>query len=146
MLLEVARRSTLVAPRGGSSVVDVRDVAQGVLLAADKGERGRRYVLAGENLTYFEQWRRYSNLVGSRPPFMRIGPAMRWAAAGYGDARAAITGVETDVNSGSLAMSAQFNFYSSRRAEEELGYTYRPADEAILAAWQWFQERGYVRP
>jgi dihydroflavonol-4-reductase len=144
MLLEVARRFTPIAPPGGSSVTDVRDVARGVLLAAEKAVSGRRYILAGENMTYFEQWKFFTQLGGSRPPLLRTGPLLPWIGGLYGDARAAITGAESDVNSGSTAMSRQFNFYSSHRAEEELGYHFRPAREATMAAWEWFRDHGYL--
>ncbi|MBW3601026.1 MAG: NAD-dependent epimerase/dehydratase family protein [Planctomycetes bacterium] len=145
MLLEVARRMTPLAPRGGSSVADVRDVARGVLLAAEKGERCRRYILAGENLTYFQQWKLFSQLGGSRPPLLLAGPLLRWIGAAYGDVRAAVRGTETDLNSAAVAMSSRFNFYSSQRAARELGYLFCTAREATLAAWEWFQEQGYVR-
>lgn len=145
MLLEIARRATPIAPTGGSSVTDVRDVAHGVLLAAERGVAGRRYVLAGENMTYFDQWKLFSQIGGSRPPLIRMGPLLRWLGAGYGDLRAYVTGRETDVNSGSIAMASHFGFYSSRRAEAELGYHFRPAREAALAAWEWFGEWGYRR-
>jgi hypothetical protein len=35
-------------------------------------------------------------------------------------------------------------YYSSRRAEEELGYRIRSVEEAAQAAWDWFQTHGYV--
>jgi dihydroflavonol-4-reductase len=70
---------------------------------------------------------------------------MRWGGAIYGDCRAYLTGRETDVNSAAIAMSSHFGFYSSRRAEEELGYRQRPAIEAVQAAWEWFQTMGYVQ-
>jgi dihydroflavonol-4-reductase len=145
MLLEVARRWTPVAPIGGSSVVDVRDVADGVLRAAQRGVTGRRYILAGDNMTYFEQWKLFSLVGGSRPPLIRMGPLMRWGGAIYGDCRALLTGRETDVNSAAIAMSSHFGFYSSRRAEQELGYRHRPAIDAVQAAWEWFQTMGYIR-
>jgi dihydroflavonol-4-reductase len=144
MLLEVARRAPLIAPIGGSSIADVRDVAQGVLVAADRGIAGRRYILAGENLTYFDQWKLFAQIGGARPPRIRMGPVIRRIGGLYGDWSAALTGRETDINSASIAMSSHFGFYSSARAEAELGYRHRPANEAAQAAWEWFQEQAYV--
>jgi dihydroflavonol-4-reductase len=145
MLLEVARRAPPLAPIGGSSVTHVQDVADGVLRAADRGKTGRRYILAGENMTYFEQWRLFARIAGSRPPRIRMGPLMRWVGGAFGDCKAALTGRETDVNSAAIAMSSVFHFYSSARAEAELGYRHRPAEEAARAAWEWFQQMGYVK-
>jgi dihydroflavonol-4-reductase len=144
MLLEVARRAPLFAPTGGSSVTDVRDVAQGVLLAAARGNTGRRYILAGENISYFDQWRLFARIAGSRPPRIRMGPILRWFGGAVGDVRARITGRESDINSASIAMSSCFHYYSSARAETELGYRHRPAEAAARAAWEWFLEMGYA--
>jgi hypothetical protein len=36
--------------------------------------------------------------------------------------------------------------FSSRRAETELGYTFRPFEETVQDAWNWFVDRGYARP
>jgi hypothetical protein len=54
-----------------------------------------------------------------------------------------VTGREPDVNSAATAIAALPHFFSSKRAERELGYTIRGAEAAAQAAWDWFQERGY---
>jgi dihydroflavonol-4-reductase len=143
MLLEVTHRAPPFAPAGGSSVTDVRDVAEGVLSAAQSGKTGRRYILAGENMTYYDQWRLFARIAGSRPPMIRMGPLMRWVGGAFGDVKALVTGRETDINSAAIAMSSCYHFYSSARAEAELGYRHRSAEDAALAAWEWFQQMGY---
>jgi dihydroflavonol-4-reductase len=74
---------------------------------------------------------------------IRMGPLMRWIGGAFGDCKAAVTGKETDINSAAIAMSSAFHFYSSARAESELGYQHRSAEEAAREAWKWFQEMGY---
>jgi dihydroflavonol-4-reductase len=145
MLLEVGKRWTPLAPSGGCSVCDVRDVARGVLLAMERGRAGRHYILAGENMSYFELWTRISKVFRKQPPLTIMRGPARLIIGAAGDIVAQIRGRESDVNSAALAMSGQFHCYSSRRAMDELGYTTRPADEAILAARQWFQENGYLK-
>ncbi len=144
MLIEVGKRWTPVSPSGGCSVCDVRDVARGVLLAMERGERGNHYILAGENMTYFDLWTRISRVFGKRPPR----GIMRWptrALVGFlGDLAAKFRGVETEINSAALKMSSQFHCYSSQRARDDLGYTVRPADESIADAFEWFKTHGYV--
>lgn len=140
MVIEVARRFTPVAPSGGCSVCDVRDVAAGILSAAEQGQPGRRYILAGENLTYLDLWRRIAQATGGRGPMMPMGPAIRWLAGAVGDLAGKVTGREPTVNSAAIAMSSQYHYYSSERARRELGYAPRPADEAIRAAWDWLKQ------
>jgi len=144
MLLEVARRFTPFAPKGGCSVCDVRDVAAGILAALQRGTIGRRYILGGENLTYFDLWKRIINLTGGTAPICRAGPLMRIIAGRGGDLIGKITGREPDVNSASVGMSDLYHYYSIARAQRELGYVVRPLEESIADAWSWFQAEGYA--
>lgn len=144
MLLEVARRFTPAAPTGGCSACDVRDVAAGILAALDQGQSGRRYILAGENISYFDLWELFAEVTGSKPPRMRFGPLMRALGGGWGDFMSKLTGREGDVNSAAIAMSSLFNYYSSDRAKAELGYQPRALRSSVEDAWQWFLEHGFV--
>ncbi len=144
MLIEVGKRWTPLAPSGGCSVCDVRDVARGVLLAMERGAIERHYILAGENMSYLQLWTKIAKACGKQPPFT----IMRWPArvlVGFiGDLAAKVRGTESDINSAALKMSGQFHCYSSQRARDELGYTVRPADESIADARAWFLEYGYL--
>ena len=144
MLLEVLRRFTPAAPTGGMSLCDVRDVADGAILAAEKGSSGRNYILAGTSLSYLDAWKMFVEVTEEgKPPKFRLGPIARVIGAWGGDLFAKITGKESEVNSGAIKMSCLFNYYSSARAEEELGYSCRPPEESIRDAWEWFKEYGY---
>ncbi|WP_186767374.1 NAD-dependent epimerase/dehydratase family protein [Blastopirellula retiformator] len=144
MMLEVIKGKPIMAPRGGTAVCDVRDVAAGIIKAAEKGRCGANYVLAGENLTYLELWRRFADLAGNIKPICRMGPLIAIGAGVVGDILTKIAGEEGGVNSAALQMSSFYHYYSSRRAEEELGYRVRPASESIADAWEWFTAHGYV--
>lgn len=144
MLLEVARGKGLLAPRGWFSVCDVRDVAEGILSAAERGAPGRRYIMAGENITYLDAWRLFARVTGGRRPWMRAGPAMLFVAGRAGDLAGRLSGREPDVNSAAIAYAALPKNYSSRRAEMELGYSRRPLEETVRDAWAWFQANGYA--
>jgi dihydroflavonol-4-reductase len=145
MILEVGKHWTPLAPSGGCSVCDVRDVARGVLLAMERGQAGRHYILAGENMSYFELWTRISKIFNKQPPFTIMRGPARLLIGAIGDCIAGIRGKESDVNSAALAMSGQFHCYSSQRAKDELGYTTRSADNAIQAAFSWFKTNGYLK-
>lgn len=145
MLVEVARRPTPLAPRGGCSVCDARDVAEGLLAALERGQVGRHYVMAGENWTYFRLWREFAKVSGRRGPVCWIGPRFSWIPGGVSDLAARITGREGDLNSAAMRTSQQLHWYRSDRAEAELGYRSRPALESIQDAAAWFTERGYLK-
>jgi dihydroflavonol-4-reductase len=144
MLLEVGKRFAPLAPTGGCSICDVRDVAEGILAACQSGKTGRNYILAGYNLPYWDIWRLFARIAGSRPAFGRVGPVLRLAAGRIGDVIGKLSGQEPPVNSAAIAMSSLFHYYSSDRAQTELNYRNRPLEESVADAWQWFREYGYA--
>ena len=144
MLLEVALRFSPAAPRGGVSICDVRDVAAGCLSALERGQRGRQYILAGHNMTYFDAWKLFAEVSGGRGPWSQARPPLTTVVGWFGDRVAGWTGREPDVNSVSVKMSHLWHHYSSRRAEQELNYRCRPARETVADAWKWFAQHGYT--
>lgn len=144
MLLEVAAGRGLFAPPGSNDFVDVRDVAHGVLAALDRGRTGRRYILGGHGLSYLEAWRIFAWATGRRGP-LGIAPRVTVRAAGWcGDLVARITQRESDVNSAATAMSLLPHNFDCSRAVRELGYAYRPFEDAARDAWAWFRAHGYA--
>lgn len=144
MLLQVARGWALFAPLGANCYCDVRDVATGIVMAAERGSPGRRYILAGPSLSYFQAWRIFAQATGATPPLFPAGPILRIAAGRVGDMVTAVTGREPDVNSAATAVAAQRRNFTSARAERELGYRPRPLLESATDAWHWFRQNGYV--
>jgi dihydroflavonol-4-reductase len=143
MLISVARGWGLWAPLGVNCYCDVRDVVLGILAASQQKQPGRRYILGGHNLSYFQAWRIFAAASGATPPVFPIGPLIRYGAGRCGDVFARLTGHEPDVNSASVAISSQRRYFSSARAEQELGYRARPLAESATDAWTWFRQNGY---
>ncbi len=144
VLLEVARGWARLAPIGGINYCDVRDVAETILSAVERGATGRRYILGGENLTYLELFRLLAEVSGVRAPWGRAGPIVRIVAGRIGDLVGYMTGNEPVVNSAATAMSCLPKYFTSARAQAELGYRPRPVRQAAEAAWKWFTNFGYT--
>ncbi len=144
MLLAVKNCWTPLAPAGGCSVVDVRDVACGILSAMQHGKSGENYILGGENLSYYELWCRIAGLTGGRAPVGKLPGWISFLAGKFGDLRTSIWGTEPPVNSAATQLSSLYNWYSSDKATQELGYQIGSVDVAIEDAWNWFQSYGYV--
>jgi dihydroflavonol-4-reductase len=144
MLLEVARGWGFVAPRGTLSLCDVRDVADAIISALDKGQAGRRYILAGETMAFKSVFQLFAQVTGVRPPLFCPGPMMQWIAGQLGDAYSEFSGRECDMNSAAIALARIPKNYSSERARKELGYQTRPAFQTAQDAWDWFREYGYA--
>ena len=146
MLLEVGAGWGLFAPSGTNTFVDVRDVAAGIILAAERGRTGRRYILGGHSLSYFDAWRLFARITGRMQP-LGIAPRPIVRAVGWcGDLAALVTRKEPPVNSAAVAMSLLSHTFSCARAEAELGYFYRLLETPEADAWQWFIDYGFARP
>ena len=63
-----------ISAAGANSYCDVRDVVAGILAALERGRPGRRYILAGETLSYFQAWRIFARVTGATPPMFPLGP------------------------------------------------------------------------
>lgn len=146
MLLEVGAGRGAFAPPGSNDFVDVRDVVNGILAALDRGRTGRRYILGGHGLSYLDAWRTFARVTGRMQPLgMAPRPIVR-LAGWVGDVAGLFRDREPAVNSAATTMSMLPHNFSSRRAEAELGYTFRPFEETVQDAWTWFIDRGYARP
>lgn len=143
MLLQVTKFAPL-APLGAASFCDVRDVAAGAITAATRGTKGRRYILAGHNLGYWAAWKQMAALVGKRGPVLPMGPLFRAASLPVLDIHRRVTRREGDANAVTLMMGRQEHCFSSRRAEQELGYKIRPLNETLADTLAWFREHNYT--
>ncbi len=110
-----------------------------MIAAFEKGARGERYILAGENLGYAEVFERAAKIAGVEPPRRRVPYVGALALGLFGDVSAALGRMPlvttTTVRYG---FSDRFVF-SSERARRELGYESRPLDDSIRDAYAWFR-------
>ncbi|HUY87998.1 MAG TPA: NAD-dependent epimerase/dehydratase family protein [Pirellulales bacterium] len=143
MLLAVARGQGRFAPPGGNDFCDVREVAAGILAAAERGAAGRRYILGGEPMSYLEAWRMFAEVTGGPPPIKSVRSWLTLTVGGLGSFWGKVTGREGDLNLAAARMSNLEHHFCSQRAIRELGYRLAPARQAAEAAWAWFKEYGY---
>jgi dihydroflavonol-4-reductase len=128
----------------GLNLVHVDDVARGHLLAAAHGVVGRRYILGGQDVTLGRMLGDICRLVGRRAPRVQLPVAPLFPLAIAAEAVARITGREPFVTCDALRMARHHMYYSSARAEAELGYTARPYGEALADAVAWFRDAGMI--
>ncbi len=128
---------------GGFNAVDVRDVAEGHLLGALHGQSGRRYILGGTNIGYRDFAQRIAAAAGRSAPRFTA-PTRALVAAGTVAEWVAdrITHSPPMLTRRSVAyLAGRWLWFSTSRAEIELGYKPRPIDEGIAASVAWFQGR-----
>jgi dihydroflavonol-4-reductase len=144
MIVEAASGRMPAYVDTGLNIVHVDDVAEGHLLALDKGRIGERYILGGDNLTLADILKKLADITGGRPPLMKLPRWPLYPLALGAETWARVFGGEPFVTIDGLKMSRWHMFFSSAKAERELGYRHRPAGEALDAAVEWFKSIGEV--
>ncbi len=129
----------------GLNIVHVDDVAEGHVLALERGRVGERYVLGGENLLLKDVLALVANVVGRKPPSIELPEAVVWPAALFMEGLARLTGITPMMTRDHIKMARHKMFYSSAKAMNELGYNPRPVRSAIEDAVAWFRANGMLK-
>ncbi|HEU4618395.1 MAG TPA: hopanoid-associated sugar epimerase [Gammaproteobacteria bacterium] len=128
----------------GLNLVHVDDVAAGHVAALKRGRPGERYILGGADMSLEAILRVVARCRGRRPPRLRLPRWSVYPAAFASEWLAARTGREPRVTLDGLRMSAKHMYFSSGKAERELGYRWRDPEQAIADAVDWFRRNGYL--
>jgi farnesol dehydrogenase len=120
----------------------VEDVADGHGLALEKGQRGERYFLCGQNATLTELFALVQEMTGVAPPRWHL-PYPVASALGRGMwIWAELTGLAPQMTQGEVGVFREHWAYSSAKAERELGYRSRPLREGLRATIDWLRTKG----
>lgn len=127
------------------NVVHVDDLALGHLAALERGGRGRSYVVGGENMPMREILQTLADYSGLPMPRLRV-PQRLAVTAGVASTLVQGRLLRTDprVPLEAARMSLTKMIFSDGRARAELGYTSRPARQAIRESARWFADNGYL--
>jgi dihydroflavonol-4-reductase len=126
----------------GLNIVHVDDVAAGHLLAFHRGLPGERYILGGQDMTLREILFEIAQLVGRKPPRIRLPTAVVFPIAYVAEAVARVTGRPGRITLEGVRMARKRMFFSSDKARRELGYQWRPPTDALRDAIAWLREQG----
>ena len=129
----------------GLNLVDVRDVAEGHVLAAECGRVGQKYILANRNMSLVEVFRTLSALTGVPAPRIRVPHWLPWVAAIVSTAVARVTRTKPKVPLEGVRMSRARMYFDGQKAIEELHMPQTPIEDALERAASWFRSHGYVR-
>jgi len=129
----------------GLNLVHVDDVAEGHLLALQRGRIGERYILGGQDIGLQQMLAEIARLTGRRPPAVKLPLGPLAPLAEIAELAGRITGREPFLTRDALKMARQHMYFTSAKAQGELGYAARPHQEAIRDALDWFRAEGYLR-
>jgi dihydroflavonol-4-reductase len=125
----------------GLNIVHVDDVAAGHLLAYQHGRVGERYILGGTDLTLQRILSMIARVSGRAAPRLRLPLPLLLPVAYAAEALARLTGRDTRITVDGIRMARHRMYFSSAKAVRELGYRWRPAQQAIDDAVRWFLQR-----
>jgi dihydroflavonol-4-reductase len=129
----------------GLNLVNVDDVAAGHLLALEHGRIGERYILGADNVTLQSLLAEIAAMRGRRAPSVKLPLWPLYPLARVAEAAARLTDKEPFMTVDGLKMSKNRMFFSSAKAQRELGYRPGPYLPALRAALEWFEREGYLK-
>jgi len=144
VIVEAARGRIPAYVDTGLNLVHVDDVAQGHLHALAHGKLGERYILGGTDVSLAQLLADIARLTGHSPPRIRLPRRLMFPAAYAAQGLARITHREPLITADGLRMARYRMFFSSAKAQQELGYRARPYIEGLRDALAWFRAVRYI--
>jgi dihydroflavonol-4-reductase len=145
MVLDFCRGGRREYLDGEINLIDVRDVAEGIFRAMERGRPGRRYLLGHENLSILEVFRTLARLTGLPPPTRRVPYPVAWTAAMLSEFWAdVVTHRPPAATVTGVMLTRRVMHFDAQRSLDELGIRPRPAEESCRDALGWYREIGWL--
>ena len=122
---------------------DVRDFADGMVRAAERGRSGERYLLTGENVTADQLLQRSARIAGVRPPRWKPPIFLAHGAVGALEFVNWLRGLPAPLTRDVLQVAGRYAWYDATKAQTELGWTPRPLDETLADTIAWLRARSH---
>jgi dihydroflavonol-4-reductase len=124
------------------NVIDVRDVAEGVLAALDKELYGKPLQMSGHNILTNDMYSLICEIGGAPPPRLSTAPTLAIAGAYLAELMWGALDEQTPLPAGGMMMATLFDYMSPSEQLQELGITPRPLSETITDAIEWYRQIG----
>ena len=139
-LIDFAKSSPVLVCDGGTSVAYVDDVALAIVRAMEKGRRGERYILGGENLTVKQLAEQCLTLLGQHKRVLKFPNALIRLVAAVGTK----LHIKLPFNPHVIPYATRYWFMDSSKAQRELGVSFRSARDALAPTLLWLKESGRI--
>lgn len=116
---------------GGLTPVHISDVIDGILYAAQKGEKGHRYILGGENLTYRQMLKIAAEFLGLKRIYITIPSFITYTTAMALEPLGKLIKRHPPMTWDLHYAANSYLFYNSDKAKNNLGYNPRPFKEIV---------------
>lgn len=137
-------KKLVFCPPGGKNFVHAGDAALGVVRALERGKPGETYLLCSENLTYKEFYKKLNSQIGNKALYVKVPALVLYIAGGVGSFLR-VMGLRTQVSLPNMRILCVTGYYHNYKASRDLGVDFRPAEEAIRDAVDWFVSEGVLK-
>ncbi|RME56089.1 MAG: NAD-dependent epimerase/dehydratase family protein [Deltaproteobacteria bacterium] len=130
---------------GGINVVDVEDVAEGHILAEEKGGIGEKYILGNENIEIVDFLRMAAEIAGVSPPKWKMPRSVAIALGRLSEFLADhLTHRHPYGTAAEIKLTSQRMYFDCTKARTQLGLPQTPIRQTLEKAIRWFREHGYA--
>ena len=129
---------------GTFNSVDVRDLADGVISACEKGRRGECYIMSNDVVTMHDLFRLINEGAGLSGRYYVLSKKLAHVSVKLLKLASMFTGKEPLLSEFNIYMLNRNNDFDCSKAERELGFHCRPFSESIKDTVEWLREEGYV--
>ncbi|HQE91205.1 MAG TPA: NAD-dependent epimerase/dehydratase family protein [Anaerolineae bacterium] len=144
-ILRTAKQGLLIgAPPGGMGIVSAKAAGEGHVLAAERGRTGERYILNDENISHRALMTLAAQVTGARAPWFTIPRVLITPLATVVDLWNRIRRAPPLVDGSQLHLSVRDMYFDGSKAERELGFVPGSAQAAVVEAWEWYREHGFL--
>lgn len=145
MMLDCARGNRSAYLDADLNLIDVRDVAEGMVAALERGCAGVRYLLGAENWSIRSVFEHVAKLSGGAPPRWRVPYPVALAAAYVSEFVAdALTGAIPAATVTGVKLTRRRMHFDASRSLAELGIRPRPVGDSVAEAVAWFRAVGWL--
>ena len=146
IIVDFLNRKLPVYVDTGLNLIDVRDTAAGILLAAERGRIGERYILGNRDTSLQEMLGMLAAITGLPAPKVQMPYALAWLAVGMENVIVdRVLRRQPAHPFEGVRMARHKMYFDASKAVKELGLPQSPVEDALRRAVEWFQTNGYVR-
>lgn len=140
LVTEFVKGNLPFVTEGGMGFVDVRDVAEAMVVGLDKGEIGQKYFLGGHNLTFRQFYEVIAKVSGKSVPKTVLPHWLLYTLCVLAEPLTDGAILSRSV----YGLMSLYWWYDNNKAERDLGWTFRPLEETITDAIGWLKQKGHL--
>ena len=144
LVIDCANKKIGAYLEGGYNFVDVRDVAEGIIKAAEKGKPGECYILAGNYISVKDLMKTIEEITGVKAPKFKIARWFAFATGFLSEIYYKIRKQKPLFTSYAWYTLGTNSNFSIEKAKKELGYQPRNIQETLKDTIEWFEKQGKI--